>query len=298
MPVDGRGGRAAATHKALGPAALVGPPDAGVAAGVTRRGRAAGPHRPRASLFGRLGPAPAGRLLLADRRGGSPARRSSWVPSTPRRSSIRVHRRPSRGDVRQGPNQRRAAGRSLVILVDAGHTRAILLSQSATCRRERPTPPSGVERREGPLPEHSTPASTPESTRPRGTPCSDPRDRRTKRKNSESNRRSRHIPAAVRRAVWRRDEGRCAFVGRDGRCGAAGGLEFHHKVPFAEGGEATEANTELRCRTHNQWEASRWFGEEVTHYRGGREANGERIQQANLVRTKLTPAETPTPPSG
>jgi hypothetical protein len=30
---------------------------------------------------------------------------------------------------------------------------------------------------------------------------------------------SRHIPAAVRRAVWRRDGGCCAFVGTEGRCG-------------------------------------------------------------------------------
>jgi hypothetical protein len=38
----------------------------------------------------------------------------------------------------------------------------------------------------------------------------------------------RHIPAAVRRAVWQRDEGRCAFVGRSGRCAETAFLEFHH----------------------------------------------------------------------
>jgi len=80
--------------------------------------------------------------------------------------------------------------------------------------------------------------------------------------------RSRHIPAAVRRAVWRRDDGRCAFVGRDGRCTETGRLEFHHTVPFADGGTATVATTELRCTTHNLEEARRWFGEEVTRYRG------------------------------
>ncbi len=38
---------------------------------------------------------------------------------------------------------------------------------------------------------------------------------------------SRHIPAEVRRAVWLRDGGRCAFVGRNGRrCTERGFLEF------------------------------------------------------------------------
>jgi len=39
---------------------------------------------------------------------------------------------------------------------------------------------------------------------------------------------SRHVPAAVRREVWTRDGGRCAFVGTNGRCREQGFLEFHH----------------------------------------------------------------------
>ena len=58
---------------------------------------------------------------------------------------------------------------------------------------------------------------------------------------------SRYIAAAVRRTVWRRDNGRCAFVGSHGRCTATAFLEFHHKVPFATGGESTVENVELRC---------------------------------------------------
>lgn len=65
----------------------------------------------------------------------------------------------------------------------------------------------------------------------------------------------RHIPAAVRRAVWRRDEGRCAFAGSEGRCDETGLLEFHHVIPFANGGSATEDNIQLRCRAHNQYHA-------------------------------------------
>jgi hypothetical protein len=71
---------------------------------------------------------------------------------------------------------------------------------------------------------------------------------------------SRHIPAAVKREVWRRDGGQCAFKGEQGRCTETGFLQFHHVVPFAEGGETTVANLELRCRPHNAYEAERWFG--------------------------------------
>jgi len=66
---------------------------------------------------------------------------------------------------------------------------------------------------------------------------------------------SRHIPAAVRREVWRRDGGQCAFRGQRGRCGETGFLEFHHVVPFVKGGASTCENLELRCRTHNAYEA-------------------------------------------
>jgi hypothetical protein len=76
--------------------------------------------------------------------------------------------------------------------------------------------------------------------------------------------RSRHIPAAVRREVWRRDEGRCAFMGRRGRCTEAAFLEYHHVRPYAAGGEPTAANIELRCRAHNAYEAALFFGWEAT----------------------------------
>ena len=59
---------------------------------------------------------------------------------------------------------------------------------------------------------------------------------------------SRHIPAALRRAVWNRDGGRCAFNGPQGRCTETGFLEYHHVVPFASGGETSADNLELRCR--------------------------------------------------
>ncbi len=71
---------------------------------------------------------------------------------------------------------------------------------------------------------------------------------------------SRHIPAAVRRQVWARDEGRCAFVGPRGRCAETGRLEFHHVVPFARGGPTTVENVALRCHAHNGYESEQVFG--------------------------------------
>jgi hypothetical protein len=72
---------------------------------------------------------------------------------------------------------------------------------------------------------------------------------------------SRHIPAEVKRAVWLRDLGRCAFIGTDGRrCGERAFLEFHHVRPYAVGGPPTVENVRLACRTHNGHEARVYFG--------------------------------------
>ena len=70
---------------------------------------------------------------------------------------------------------------------------------------------------------------------------------------------SRHIPAAVRREVSRRDQQRCAFIGAAGRCHERAFLEFHHVWPHADGGSATVENIQLRCRAHNQYEAALVF---------------------------------------
>ena len=73
---------------------------------------------------------------------------------------------------------------------------------------------------------------------------------------------SRRVSSAVRRAVWRRDQGRCAFNGAGRRCEETALLEFHHVRPFEAGGEATVDNIELRCRAHNQYEADLFVGED------------------------------------
>jgi hypothetical protein len=75
--------------------------------------------------------------------------------------------------------------------------------------------------------------------------------------------RSRHVPAAVVREVWKRDDGRCAFVGQQGRCPERHRLQFHHVQPFAAGGMPTVTNIELRCQAHNAYEAELYFGPEA-----------------------------------
>ncbi|MGH2374375.1 MAG: HNH endonuclease, partial [bacterium] len=77
---------------------------------------------------------------------------------------------------------------------------------------------------------------------------------------------SRHIPAEVRRVVWHRDEGRCAFVASNGRrCTEDAFVEFHHVVPYSTGGPATAENIQLRCRAHNGYETEQAFGRQPLH---------------------------------
>jgi 5-methylcytosine-specific restriction endonuclease McrA len=72
---------------------------------------------------------------------------------------------------------------------------------------------------------------------------------------------SRHIPAAIRRMVWTRDAGQCAFVSKSGhRCTECTFLEIHHLHPYALGGPSTMDNLALRCQRHNDYEAALTFG--------------------------------------
>jgi len=75
--------------------------------------------------------------------------------------------------------------------------------------------------------------------------------------------RGRSIPKAMRRQVWERDSGRCAFVSKDGhRCGSTTRVEIDHITPIAMGGTTTPDNLRLLCRAHNQFEAERLLGKD------------------------------------
>jgi 5-methylcytosine-specific restriction endonuclease McrA len=72
-----------------------------------------------------------------------------------------------------------------------------------------------------------------------------------------------YIPAAVRRTVWKRDGGRCTYVGPDGhRCESRWQLQSDHVDPVALGGTSRVEDLRLRCRPHNLLEAERVFGRE------------------------------------
>jgi 5-methylcytosine-specific restriction endonuclease McrA len=73
----------------------------------------------------------------------------------------------------------------------------------------------------------------------------------------------RSIPAEVKRAVWTRDDGCCAWVSSDGkRCASTWKLQFGHIQPVARGGRSTVGNVRLECASHNAFEALRVFGRE------------------------------------
>ena len=82
---------------------------------------------------------------------------------------------------------------------------------------------------------------------------------------------SRHIPAAVRDAVFARDGGRCTYVGEHGvPCESRHNLHVDHVEPFARGGPPTAGNLRLLCAAHNQLEAERVYGSEwMRRFRGG-----------------------------
>lgn len=92
---------------------------------------------------------------------------------------------------------------------------------------------------------------------------------------------SRHIPAAVKRLVRKRDGNQCGYVDDRGRrCTARDRLEFHHRRPFGLGGDHSPQNVGLLCRTHNQYLAELDYGTDVMARHRGRP---DRVSEASGV---------------
>jgi hypothetical protein len=71
---------------------------------------------------------------------------------------------------------------------------------------------------------------------------------------------SRYIPVDVKRRVYLRDLGRCAYSSPDGRrCSSQAFIEFHHLKPWMAGGKTTVENVSLRCALHNRYEARLFY---------------------------------------
>jgi len=72
-----------------------------------------------------------------------------------------------------------------------------------------------------------------------------------------------HVPAAVKRAVWSRDEGKCTWpLDSGGICGSTLRLEIDHIVPRGRGGPSTIDNCRLTCAMHNQLAARQVYGDD------------------------------------
>jgi hypothetical protein len=71
-----------------------------------------------------------------------------------------------------------------------------------------------------------------------------------------------HIPARVRREVWKRDGGRCQWKLANGEiCGCTRHLQVDHVKPLALGGTSTVDNVRILCRSHNLEAARLVFGD-------------------------------------
>jgi len=82
-------------------------------------------------------------------------------------------------------------------------------------------------------------------------------------KNPRPAKNASHIPAAVRREVWSRDEGKCQWpIDSGGICGSTTRLEIDHVVPRARGGPSTVDNSRLACKFHNQLAARQVYGDD------------------------------------
>jgi 5-methylcytosine-specific restriction endonuclease McrA len=95
-----------------------------------------------------------------------------------------------------------------------------------------------------------------------------------KSKDEESPSSSRHIPDAIKRAVYERDGGRCTFTDEQGRrCSETGMLEFDHVDGFARTGRHEVDGLRLLCRAHNQYAAEQMYGRAfMEKARAGRKA--------------------------
>jgi len=103
---------------------------------------------------------------------------------------------------------------------------------------------------------------------------------------------SRHVPAHVRRVVWARDGGRCAYTSDDGqRCGSRRRLQYDHVVPVARGGESTADNVRLLCPVHNFHAAERVFG---AVFMAGRRERGRGARAARRAAATFSPCPNPS----
>ena len=119
------------------------------------------------------------------------------------------------------------------------------------------------------LPTESTPTKPAPSAPPPTTPfTADPPPHRR-------NGPRETIPAAVRRAVWARDAGRCRWpLDGGGCCGSTHRLELDHVIPWADWGPSTIENLRVVCGRHNALASLQAFDERCVARDAGRSSAG------------------------
>ena len=88
---------------------------------------------------------------------------------------------------------------------------------------------------------------------------------------------SRHISDVVKRAVWARDGGKCK------ECAAVNDIEYDHIYPVSKGGDSSQGNIQLLCRTCNRKKRTKTAQQHATH-----------AQSSLNMRTSETETETET----
>ena len=70
---------------------------------------------------------------------------------------------------------------------------------------------------------------------------------------------SRHIPAAIKNEVLKRDNYSCSYVDplTKRRCNSKHGIEIDHKKPFSIQGTHTVSNLQVLCFQHNKWKGAK-----------------------------------------
>lgn len=102
---------------------------------------------------------------------------------------------------------------------------------------------------------------------------------------------TRHIPAAIRRAVFERDAGRCAFVDARGqRCPERGGLELDHLDGYARTKRHSVDRIRLACRAHNRHAADQMYGREFMKKKLAQRSERGRNTEATRSGTSSEPS--------
>jgi hypothetical protein len=107
-------------------------------------------------------------------------------------------------------------------------------------------------------------------------------------RHAQDERSRRYVPAQVRRAVCKRDGGRCQWpLDGGGVCGSAHRVELDHIQPVAKGGPSTAENGRLLCRAHQDLAAREEFGDAwMDRFTGGTRVKEEVAVYSVAPRTK------------